>query len=69
MNLKHDTKFYCINSEFWIYIKYILHVLFCCCSFRVVIDTSERGDLENCNILGPYSETHQYAMLTSSGMM
>ncbi|XP_055927693.1 tripeptidyl-peptidase 2-like isoform X2 [Argiope bruennichi] len=32
--------------------------------WRVVIDTSEKGDLENCKLLGVYSETYDYAMLT-----
>lgn len=36
--------------------------------FRAVIDTSECGDLEKCNLLGTYSETFEYAMLTPSGM-
>lgn len=37
--------------------------------FRVVIDTSECGDLESCTVLGPYSETYDYATLTVSGMI
>ncbi|GIY14820.1 tripeptidyl-peptidase 2 [Caerostris extrusa] len=32
--------------------------------WRVVIDTSEKGDLESCKLLGVYSETYDYAMLT-----
>ncbi|GFQ83905.1 tripeptidyl-peptidase 2, partial [Trichonephila clavata] len=34
--------------------------------WRVVIDTSEKGELEKCELLGIYSETYDYAMLTSS---
>ncbi|GFY42745.1 tripeptidyl-peptidase 2 [Trichonephila inaurata madagascariensis] len=34
--------------------------------WRVVIDTSEKGELEKCKLLGIYSETYDYAMLTSS---
>ncbi|GFT82599.1 tripeptidyl-peptidase 2 [Nephila pilipes] len=34
--------------------------------WRIVIDTSEKGDLEKCKLLGAYSETYDYAMLTSN---
>ncbi|XP_054709504.1 tripeptidyl-peptidase 2-like [Uloborus diversus] len=34
--------------------------------WRVAIDTTENGDLENCSLLGPYSETHEFAMLTTA---
>ncbi|CAL1282653.1 unnamed protein product [Larinioides sclopetarius] len=34
--------------------------------WKAVIDTSEKGDLENCKLLGTYSETYDYAMLTST---
>lgn len=37
--------------------------------WKVVIDTSEIGDLESCTVLGPYSETYQYATLTQLDKM
>ncbi|XP_035233170.1 tripeptidyl-peptidase 2-like, partial [Stegodyphus dumicola] len=32
--------------------------------WRVAVDTSERGELEECTLLGTYSETFDFAMLT-----
>lgn len=33
------------------------------------MDTSERGDLESCSLLGEYSETQDFACISSQDMV
>uniref|UniRef100_A0A2L2YDE8 Tripeptidyl-peptidase 2 n=1 Tax=Parasteatoda tepidariorum TaxID=114398 RepID=A0A2L2YDE8_PARTP len=37
--------------------------------WRAVIDTSEEGDLENCDLLGSFSETYEFARLTEMDLL
>lgn len=36
-------------------------------SWRAVLDTTEKGDLESCQLLGTYRETLQYGTLSEEG--
>lgn len=37
--------------------------------WQACIDTTEKGDLENAPLLGEYSKTHKYAMLSETDQL
>ena len=36
-------------------------------NFRACLDTSEKGDLEKCQLLGPYNQTFEYGTISEKG--
>ena len=61
MNPNDVIDFFC----FFILFVFIFFELFT----RACVDTSETGDLESCELLGPFKLTGKYARLTKEGQI